>query len=157
MENIERGVIKNSEYIIEYYNRNGKKITNLELQKLAYFLEAIYMVSTDEEYLFEEEFAAWNFGPVNFEIYKHYKNFGRIPIDLEKEVNINPQNLKYIENLFELFKDFTATQLVNLSHSEGSPWHTIYKKNNGSIPRDEVISKSETKKWFTSLVKKVDE
>lgn len=157
MENIERDVIKNSEYIIEYYNRKNKKVTNLELQKLAYFLEAIYMVSTNEEYLFKEDFAAWNFGPVNFEIYKHYKNFGRIPIDLGKEVNINSQNLKYIENLYELFKDFTATQLVNLSHEEGSPWYKIYKKNDGSIPRSEVISKSETKKWFATLVNKADE
>lgn len=157
MENIERNVIKNSEYIIEYYNRNGKKVTNLELQKLAYFLEAIYMVSSDEEYLFEEDFAAWNFGPVNLEIYNHYKNFGRIPIELEKEVNINHQNLKYIENLYDLFKDFNATQLVNLSHANGSPWYTIYSNNQGIIPRSEIISKKETKKWFSSLVKKENE
>ena len=157
MDNIERNVIKNSEYIIDYYNRKDKEITNLELQKLIYFLEAIYMVSTDEEYLFEEQFTAWNFGPVNLEIYNHYKRFGRIPIELENEVNINSQNLKYIENLYELFKDFNATQLVNLSHSKGSPWYTIYSKNNGSIPRSEIISKSETKSWFSSLVKRENE
>lgn len=152
MENIERDVLKNSEYIIEYYRRNGKNITNLELQKLAYFLEAIYMVSTDEEYLYTEEFTAWNFGPVNTEIYNHYKKFGRIPIEIDKSVNINPKNLKYIENLYELFKDFNATQLVNLSHQKESPWYTIYTNNNGSIPRSEIINKNETKKWFATLV-----
>lgn len=157
MGNIERNVIKNSEYIIAYYNRNGKKITNLELQKLVYFLEAIYMVSTNEEYLFEEQFTAWNFGPVNLEIYNQYKNFGRIPIELEQEVNINPINLKYIENLYDLFSEFNATQLVNLSHSKGSPWHTIYSKTKGAIPRQAIISKSETKKWFSTLVKKENE
>lgn len=153
MENVERDVLKNSEYIIEFYRRNDKKITNLELQKLAYFLEAIYMVITDEEYLYNEEFTAWNFGPVNTEIYNCYKSFGRIPIEIEKSININSQNLKYIENLYELFKDFNATQLVNLSHQKGSPWYNIYNNSQGSISRNEIISKNETKKWFSTLVK----
>lgn len=34
------------------------------LEKLMYFLEAIYMVLTDEDYLFEEDFLAWNFRTV---------------------------------------------------------------------------------------------
>lgn len=154
MDSIERDIIKNSEYIIEYYKQKGRQLTNLELQKLAYFLEAIYMVCTDEQYLFEEEFSAWNFGPVNIEIYHHYKMFGRIPIELDHEVNINPINLKFIEILFDLFHEFNATQLVNLSHSKQSPWYKIYKDCNGKIPRDKMISKKETKVWFATLVEK---
>lgn len=155
MDEIERDVIKNSEYIIEYYKRKEKPITNLELQKLMYFLEAIYMVSTGEEYLFNEEFAAWIFGPVNLDVYKLYKKFGSSSIVLNKEVHINPVNYKYIENLYEMFKDFTVTNLVNLSHSEGSPWLEIYNESkDGLIPKDEFISKKKTKKWFSSLVVK---
>ncbi len=153
MEDIERDVIKNSEYIVEYYKKEGKSITNLELQKLMYFLEAIYMVSTGEDHLYKEEFLAWNFGPVNLELYNRYKSFGRYPIELDKTININSANLKYIENLYYLFKDFTPTALVNLSHREGSPWYNIYNRNNGNIPKNEIISKEDTKNWFLSLVK----
>ena len=41
MIEIDRDIINNSEYIIQFYKEKDKKITNLELQKLAYFLEAI--------------------------------------------------------------------------------------------------------------------
>lgn len=157
MDIVERDVVKNSEYIIAYYKMNDKQITNLELQKLAYFLEAIYMVCTEEQYLFNEGFSAWNFGPVNIEIYNQYKNFGRVPIELDYEININPINLKFIEILYDLFHEFNATQLVNLSHAKGSPWYKIYKEYNGRIPRDKNISKMETKEWFATLVEKKDE
>lgn len=33
------------------------------------------MVCTNEDYLYDEEFLAWNFGPVNTTIYNEYKNF----------------------------------------------------------------------------------
>ena len=153
MESIERDVIKNSEYVIECYKRYGKQITNLELQKLMYFLEAIYMVITGDESLYEESFSAWNFGPVNTEIYNRYKKFGRNPIALTEDIVINEANRFFVENLYSLFKDFKPAALVNLSHSEGSPWFEIYKENNGNIPRDAKISKLKTKNWFSSLVR----
>ena len=157
MVEIDRDIINNSEYIIQFYKEKDKKITNLELQKLAYFLEAIYMVCEDASYLYNEDFSAWNFGPVNLVIYNKYKKFGNLPIELEKNIEINPINKKYIENLYNLFKDFNATQLVNLSHSKGSPWYDIYSENNGKIPRNEIIDKKNTKKWFSNLVIKTDE
>lgn len=157
MDGIERNIIENSEYIIEYYKQNQKTVTNLELQKLAYFLEAIYMVCTDEQYLYKEQFSAWNFGPVNTEIYNRYKSFGSMPIELDHEVNINRVNLKYIKILYNLFNDFTAAQLVNLSHIENSPWYNISKKWNSQIPKNVMISKNETKEWFSTLVVKKDE
>ena len=157
MVEIDRDIINNSEYIIQFYKEKDKKITNLELQKLAYFLEAIYMVCEDTLYLYTEDFSAWNFGPVNLVIYNKYKKFGNLPIELEKNIEINPINKKYIENLYNLFKDFNATQLVNLSHSKGSPWYDIYSENNGKIPRNEIIDKKNTKKWFSNLVIKTDE
>ena len=157
MIEIDRDIINNSEYIIQFYKEKDKKITNLELQKLAYFLEAIYMVCEDDSHLYNEDFSAWNFGPVNLVIYNKYKKFGNLPIDLEENIEINPINKKYIENLYNLFKDFNATQLVNLSHSKGSPWYEIYSENDGKIPRNEIIDKKSTKKWFSNLVVKTDE
>ena len=115
------------------------------------------MFCEDALYLYNEDFSAWNFGPVNLVIYNKYKKFGNLPIDLEENIEINPINKKYIENLYNLFKDFNATQLVNLSHSKGSPWYEIYSENDGKIPRNEIIDKSSTKKWFSNLVVKTDE
>jgi len=46
---IERDIIINSYYVIDYFNQNGESITNLKLQKLMYFMEWLYIVLTDED------------------------------------------------------------------------------------------------------------
>lgn len=154
---IDRDVLNNSKYVLAYFNQNKKELTNLMLEKLMYFLEAIYMVLTDDEYLFEEDFLAWNFGPVNETVYQQYKFFGRIPIIFDEKIEIPDENKKYIEQLYNLFKDFNASELVSLSHQEGSPWNKIDKKYNSDIPRNVVVSKEETKKWFNTIVEKTNE
>lgn len=153
---IERDVIKNSEYIIHYFYNEGKKeVTNLMLEKLLYFLEAIYMSLTDEDYLYvNQEFYVWDFGPVDKKIYNKYKIFGRMPIKLDKNIIINEENKKYIEVLYKLFKDFSTFDLVNLSHSKESPWYKINKKYNGNLSEEKniIIEKEATKEWFSSII-----
>ncbi len=110
------------------------------------------MCVEDKNKLYKEKFSAWNFGLVNDVLYNKYKSFGSFPIELNYDVSINPMNLKYIEALYDLFHDFSAAQLVNLSHQKGSPCHNIYSKYEGAIPKYEKINKKETKEWFKSLV-----
>ena len=64
------------------------------------------------------------------------------------ESRISKYRIGYVPGSFlidynndNLFKDFNATQLVNLSHSKGSPWYEIYSENDGKIPRNEIIDK----------------
>lgn len=152
MAEIDRNVINNSKYIITYFNENNVEVTNLKLQKLLYFLEAIYMVDRDEDYLFIEDFYAWNFGPVSDIVYQEYKEFGSLPIEI-KPVIIPEENKMYIEGLFDLLKDFTTYQLVALSHREGSPWYEIYEKYQDSlIPDNIIIDKRKTKNWFMGII-----
>lgn len=149
---IERDILKNAKYIIAYFKERDKNVTNLMLEKLLYFLEAIYMVMTDEDRLFKEDFAAWNFGPVNEIVYKEYKDFGSMPIFLDEEIKIPKKNEEYVAYLYELFKDYNAYMLVNLSHSKNSPWYKINEKYDFEIPKGEIIPKEETKEWFNTIV-----
>lgn len=153
---VERNIVKNSKYIISFFNKNGKKLTSLEVQRLAYFLEAIYMIETDENCLYTEEFCAKGSGPMNESLYNEYKKFCSLPIELDKEIDINPYNLVYIKLLYDLFKDFTVIELVNLANSKGSPVFNIYSKNNYELD-SRIINKNKTKEWFESLVEIVNE
>ena len=159
-EHIERNILLNSKYIIAFFTRKGTKITHFMLQKLLYFLEAIFMISENEDFLFKEDFYAWNFGPVNDTVYSEYKIFGRMPLELydeENSIEINSFNERFIENLYEMFKDYDAQQLVSLSHASGSPWNELYKKYGLNIPEDKVIEKLKTKTWFRGIVEDVYE
>ena len=153
---IDRNLYNNAEYIIKFFSLEGKQVTNLKLQKLLYFLEAIYMINTKENKLFDEEFTAWDFGPVNKELYDKYKINGRESLPVNENISINPINEEYIKVLFRLFGSFSAFQLVAVSHGPGSPWDEINKKYNGEIDRNVVIDKLQTKEWFDGIVEKND-
>lgn len=146
---VERDIIKNSYYVIYFFNQKGVEVTNLKLQKLMYFLEAIYMIIADDDHLFEEQFLAWNFGPVNKKLYDYYKNFGSDSITLNsseaKSLTKFPElNKSVVEVLFKLFGEWNAYQLVELTHEENSPWSMVYIENETNI----VVPKEETKKWM---------
>lgn len=155
---IERDIIINAYYVIYYFNQNGKKITNLKLQKLLYFLEAIYLIQNrDEKSLFDDDFYAWNFGPVSDVLYRRFKDYQNMDIQLnENDIGIaesmRNENKKYIEILFQLLGDMTAYQLVTLSHLPSSPWAKLNQKYNGNIDKNIQISKIETRDWFATLI-----
>ena len=48
-DTIEKDIIINSYYIVDYFNKRGKQITAVKLQILLYFLEAIYLIQNKEE------------------------------------------------------------------------------------------------------------
>lgn len=160
---LERDILLNSYYIIDYFKKNGQEITNLKLQKLLYLEEAIYMSASDENYLFVEEFSAWDFGPVSKVIYQKYKKSSAFPLNLtedEKEQikEIPMINESLIEVLFSLFGNMTAFELVTLTHRENSPWYNINKNYSpNSIPNDININKEQTKLWFKELMEDKNE
>lgn len=163
---INRDIIENSYYMINLFDRDKKdrnvSITNLKLQKLMYFVEAYYMVDNPEEQeLFSSSWSAWDYGPVNRKLYNCYKKFGSMEIALEPSQvsignNLPDTNKKYIERIYSLFADFSAFDLVTLTHLKGSPWDEIFEKNktfeqyNFQILNDSEIDKLKTKEWFAS-------
>ena len=157
---INRNIIDNSYYLISLFINNEREITNLKLQKLMYFVEAYYMAKNgDETELFNSKWSAWDYGPVNIDLYNYYKKFGSLPILLEvEEKSIGktlPQiNKDYIDEIYDVFGDLSAFKLVTLTHLKGSPWHKIYEKNqeNKKYDFDRInnseISKIKTRRWI---------
>lgn len=156
-EKICRDIVENSYYMISLFEKAGKTITNLKLQKLMYFVEALYMCkNSNENKLFNEEWVAWNYGPVSQILYKRFREFGSMNITLSKEDeakgdNIPQDNKDYIINIYDTFGQLEAYQLVTLTHLKGSPWDNIKKENKynlDNINNNAIISKIETKIWF---------
>lgn len=140
-------------YVIYYLNRKGIKVSQLKLQKLLYFIEAYYMVCENSE-MFDEEFKAYTYGPVAFSVYNYYKLFGGRPIDVydpideETERALEPY-IPAIKEVCDTFGKLETTQLVNLTHEDGSPWSFIWNRNGGknSGPLG-IIPKYLTSQWF---------
>lgn len=163
---INRDILENSYYLINLFvedkakNKQNVSITNLKLQKLMYFVEAYYMAENiNEDELFSSPWSAWDYGPVNKILYMHYKKFGSMEISLRAEETSRGENLpqinkKYIKRIYDLFGNFTAFDLVTLTHLNGSPWDKIYVSNKTNNKydfdklNDSVIPKKETRDWF---------
>ena len=69
-----------SKHIIQRCNETGNTISNLKLQKILYFVQAEFLVSTGGA-CFPEAIEAWDFGPVIPCAYNEYKQYanGDIP------------------------------------------------------------------------------
>lgn len=160
---VERDILINSYYLINLFEEHAKKkheesasITNLKLQKLMYFVEAYYMVRyPDENELFNSQWNAWNYGPVNQILYNYYRKFGSMEIMLTSaEIAVGEdlpeKNKNCISKIYELFGNLDAFELVTLTHMKDSPWDSVtssggydFNKLNSSI-----IPKKITKNWF---------
>lgn len=170
--NINRKIIENSYYLINLYNTKRKdnpdkklSITNLKLQKLMYFAEAYYMVKNpNEDNLFDENWSAWDYGPVCKELYDKYKSFGSAEVYISKDEidqgeNLPKENKEYLKKTFEIFGELSAFNLVTLTHMIGSPWNEIYEYNKDMHEydfkkiNDSLIPKEKTRKWFEDVFK----
>lgn len=158
-------IIINSLYMVSLFSIEKDKgknisITNLKLQKLMYFVEAYYMtIYSEDKYMFSSSWNAWDYGPVNRELYDYFKKFGSMEIEItasEKETikSLSQENKQCIEKIFEVFGGLSAFDLVTLTHLQGSPWSLINEANNVSKRynfeniNESIISKEDTKNWF---------
>lgn len=119
---------------------DSEYITNLKLQKLLYYAQG-YFLARKKEPLFNEDFLAWEHGPVIRSIYNEYKVNGSKGIEYEEDfcVNIDIETERILEDVYEKYGQYTAWKLRNMTHEE-SPWLTT--------PRNEVICKDKIKDYF---------
>lgn len=146
-------IIQDSYYLINLFHNEGKKITQLHVQKLMFLFEAYYMNAMETDSLYDCGYKAWNFGPVAPQLYKRYKDCGKEDIvltinEIKLGDDISEEKKEIMRKLYEIFSDFTAIELVSFTHSKGSPWRNVWDKN----PYGD-ISKIEIKEWFKEYVK----
>ena len=122
-------------YIIDYCNERGRGISNLKLQKLLYFLQAEFLVSTPNRTpCFKDRIEAWDFGPVVPNVYHQYKVFGssNIPANVNdmlvpfyEEISFEDQMM--IDAIVDDASAYSASQLVQITHNQ-APWRNAYRR-----------------------------
>ena len=107
----------------------GWEISNLELQKMLYISQMLYMGNNNGARLCDTQFQAWDYGPVSPELYRKVKGFGsNYVMDVffsAKEITDN----KVIECLDAVAKHFgcgSAAKLVSMTHWNGGAWYKNY-------------------------------
>ena len=122
---------------------SGDVITNLKAQKLLYYAQGISLAKTGEA-LFEDDFVAWQHGPVIPTLYDELKTFGKSQITLPDDLNLNKFSTKQMDLLISVYKtygQFSAWKLRDMTHQE-APW-----KN---VNINEIITKQSIKDFFSN-------
>ena len=101
----------------------GDGISNMKLQKLAYYSQGVHLAVFDAP-LFEERIEAWEHGPVIPPLYGACKKFGRSPIESNDEFDreiLPVETRELLDEVFNVYGRFSAWILREMTHEE-APW-----------------------------------
>ena len=126
-----------AKYII---NNSERRVSNLELQKIIYFIVLKHYKQAGE-YLLDEDFEAWIFGAVIPNLYLKYKSYGANSIDKTSEkIEIEESIRNEIDFVLSKISNYNYWDLVGILHKRGGAWYATYNKAKGKISR-ELIEK----------------
>ncbi|MCD8148453.1 MAG: DUF4065 domain-containing protein [Clostridiales bacterium] len=123
-----------AKYIIDKCTKDMRPISNLQLQKILYYVQKEFL--QHGSIAFSEEIEAWQFGPVVPNVYRQYCGFGAIPIRMSYEVDLESDDAKIIDVVVEKKRILNPWDMVNDTHSKGKAWDIIYQ---GRIGDHQVI------------------
>jgi uncharacterized phage-associated protein len=109
-------------YFLYKAQEEGQELlSNLKLQKLVYYAQGLHLVLHDGQPLFEDTIEAWNYGPVVPDLYHRYKEWSAngIPANINfNHETIDSETKTFLDEIYEVFGQFSAIRLMNLSHSD---------------------------------------
>lgn len=133
-------------FILEFADNRGLKMTNLALQKLLYFAHGWFYAMYDQP-LIKSKFEAWKYGPVQRVIYDQFKSFRdnalrdvrATYIDpltgdaVYRPIKLDPEHAEIISSVLEKYANYSASQLVEASHVEDGPWEYVWQQADDAV------------------------
>lgn len=128
-----------ADYIVERSANLGRPVTNLQLQKILYYVQLNFLRAFDK-YAFEDDILALRHGPAVKEVYDKYNIWGRneiVPraVQSAKETFLE-KDRELIDRVTDACLLLDPWELVERSHKVGGPWQQSF---DGSL--DKVIPK----------------
>lgn len=144
------------DYIITKISASGETMSNLKLQKLAYYADAWYLAFFDEK-LVDEGFQAWIHGPVSRAIYNRFSSSKSLYSDITIAdctpgfdlSSIPAKAAAHIDSVLEVYGAFTGAQLEDMTHKE-EPWIKAREGYRPSERCEEIIDRDITRDYYRS-------
>jgi len=150
----------------------GMGITDMspmKVQKLVYFAHGWHLALNEGVPLISDSIQAWTYGPVIEGLYHDLKEFqsSHIPspvptytfkdgtVSSTTETVTDPDDLALLKEILRVYGKLSGIQLSNLTHQNGTPWHTIASGlPPGALERSVEIPNTLIQGHFTSLQQK---
>ena len=131
-----------AKYIIHKCTIDQHPISNLQLQKILYYVQKTFLEKN--MVAFDDEIEAWQFGPVVPEVYYQYCGFGAIAIRMKYTTDISSSYSCIIDPIVENKRNLNPWDMVEDTHKAGKAWAEIYKDGLGNhcvIPKELIRQK----------------
>ncbi len=118
--------------------QEGKKLTNMQLQKLVYIAQG-YNLALLDQCLYFNNTHAWQWGPVIPNLYKKLQRYGpgfvsnRINILKDVVSSIPVKSKEIIAAVWDSYGSYTGEQLSSITHQSDSPWSVTWAEKRFSI------------------------
>lgn len=129
-------------YIVGRCANLGRPVTNLQLQKILYYIQLNFL-RTYDKCIFEDDILARRHGPVVKEVYYKYNIWGRheiVPraVQAAKETFLE-KDRELIDRVTDVCLLLDSWELVERSQKAGGPWHRSFDGNLEKVIPKEVM------------------
>lgn len=131
-----------AKYIINKCTIEQHPVSNLQLQKILYYIQKIFLQSN--LMAFDDDFEAWQFGPVIPDVYYLYCGFGALSIRMKYEIDVDINYATIINPIIEAKRLLNPWDMVEDTHTPGKAWAQIYNNglgNHSIIPKELIKTK----------------
>ena len=138
-------VLELAKYIVSKCIGDKCQISNLQLQKILYYIQREFLQKVGRP-AFTESIEAWPFGPVVPEVYYYFCGAGAMPISLcpepTKEILSMPEEyIQIIDSIIESKRKLNPWDMVSETHKPGGAWYSVYRGgygNRSTISRKQI-------------------
>lgn len=135
-----------AKHIINYCISINTPISNLQLQKILYFIDIYHLIRTNKRLIDDEYFKTNKYGCFIENIYKEYLYFASNPINIyqddateEFEINIKGELYGYIDKLSKMYPSFLVEKNVKINNILNIKEDTIIANEILNKIKDETI------------------
>jgi len=106
----------------------------------------VYMGQNDGARLVDEEFQAWDYGPVLPDVYHKAKVFGADPVgNVFHSVEVpraDSGEAEMLQRAYEAASDLSPSRLVAITHWPEGAWASVYSPNrkHSTIPSENILA-----------------
>lgn len=119
-------------FIINLCYNEKRPVSNLELQKILYFLQVYFMRHHNGDLLFSDAIYAWPYGPVVPDVYYTFNGYGGGLIRNSYDVSdIAQEDQDQLTPVILKLEEKGPWTLVDMSHLEGGPWDQVFRGGAG--------------------------
>ncbi len=125
--------------------QDGRPLTPLQIMKLVYLAHG-WMLAIYDRPLVTDKFEAWRYGPVVDDLYQAMKMYRADPVEeplpltpiasvaRDGRISLKPtqprpfdqQEQHVIDVTYNYYGSWTASQLVQITHRQGTPWYRAW-------------------------------